>query len=171
MNAPVRTIQIQKEAAKNLLRSLFDDSDPADMDLVRDTVEGQTDLFEAFDRAIARVNTLQDLEKAIAERVDILRKRLDRFKNQRETIRAAMLQAMAEIGVQKVERPTATLSMTKGRASAAIVSEAELPSKFVREEIKIKPDTKAILEALLAGEKVPGAELSNGAPSLAIRGA
>lgn len=166
----IRSMQIQTEAAKSLLRALADDIGD-DEQMRSDTVEGETNLFEAFDRAIARVSELKAYEAAIAEQIAQLQKRKERFDNQRETIRAAVLNAMADIGVSKIERPAATLSIGKPKPTCRIFAEADLPTKFLKEVVKVTPDKAAILEALKAGEAVPGAELANGAPTLSIRGA
>lgn len=164
----IRSVQIQNEQAKQLLRALAISADE-DPELVHDMVEGETGLFEVFDRVVARVRELEAYEKAIGEEVATLKKRAERFKEQAETLRASMSNAMQEIGLKKCERATFTASIAKGRAGCEIVSEADLPVRFLVEKTEVKPDKKAILEALVAGQDVPGAVLKNGAPSLSIR--
>jgi hypothetical protein len=75
---------------------------------------------------------------------------------------------MSTAGVKKLERPAATLSLRSVPPKAIITSEVELPSRFFVDQAP-KLDKKAVLDALKAGEKVAGAELSNGGETIALR--
>jgi hypothetical protein len=49
-----------------------------------------------------------------------------------------------------------------------ITSEEQLPTAYLVEKTEVKPNRKAILDALKGGAVIPGAELSNGGVSLRI---
>lgn len=79
-------------------------------------------------------------------------------------LRAYLKTNMERAGIEKIECPMFKLSLRKNPAAVEIVSEAELPKTFWRTpEPKppiAAPDKAAIKAALLAGESVPGARLS-----------
>jgi hypothetical protein len=77
-----------------------------------------------------------------------------------------MAMSMAELA--KLELPQATLSRKRTPPKAIVTSEVDLPARFYVEQ-NPKLDKKAVLDALKAGEKIPGAELSNGGESLQLR--
>ena len=68
----------------------------------------------------------------------------------------------------KLTLPLATLSRTASPLKVIITNEADLPSAFLIEKTELRPDKKALMDALKAGA-VPGAELSNGGEQLAVR--
>jgi hypothetical protein len=74
---------------------------------------------------------------------------------------------MMAADLSKVPLPEATLSLRPGPPKVVIGAENEIPAEYFRHEIK--PNISAIKDALKAGKTVPGASLSNGAPSLTVR--
>lgn len=163
-----RELHIQGEAAKALLLNIRTEIGD-DEDLALTAVEGETNLVEAITEALNRVLEIEAMEEAIALQQKALSQRKDRLSNQAERIRAAILLAMGSADLKKLELPRATLTRKAMPAKVIITSEADLPSAFVIEKTELKPDRKALLEALKANQKIPGAELSNGGESLMIR--
>jgi phage host-nuclease inhibitor protein Gam len=74
---------------------------------------------------------------------------------------------MDAMGTVKLSLTVATITMSEGREKAIISDENMLPDAYMR--IKKEPDKTAILDALKAGQAVPGAVLSNGGRTLTVR--
>lgn len=162
-----RALQNEGEAARALLasiRSVVGDDDVA----MQDAVEGETSLIEAVDASLDRLAEIEALNEAISSLVKSYKERADRLDNQAEQIRTAISVAMTTAGLRKLERPAGTLSLRAVPPKAIITSEVDLPSKFFIEQAP-KLDRKAVLDALKSGEKIPGAELSNGSETISIR--
>ena len=80
-------------------------------------------------------------------------------------------QAMADGGFQEVIGPSVIVTYRKAPAAVALTDEKLLPAKFtvIPPTPDARPDKRAILAALKAGDDVPGAALKNPAPSIAIK--
>jgi hypothetical protein len=77
---------------------------------------------------------------------------------------------MAEVGLSKIERPEATISVRPGGVSVVYSADfdpAALPDDLVR--IKREADKPAVKAALEDGREIAGATLSNSPPVLTIR--
>ncbi len=162
-----RTLHNEGEAARALLasiRNVVGDDDEA----IADAVEGETNLIEAIDASLDRLAEIEALNEAISNLVKSYKERSDRLDHQAEQIRAALSLAMTTAGLRKVERPAGTLSLRAVPPKAIITSEVDLPARFYVEQ-NPKLDKKAVLDALKAGEKIPGAELSNGSETISLR--
>jgi hypothetical protein len=163
----VRSLNIEAEAAQSLLANIRDViGDDSEMALV--AIEGETELVEIIRAAVARINLLEGFAASVVQHVKELDGRRERFEKQAELLRAAVLAAMGTADLKKLELPGATLSRKAVAPKAQITNEADIPSKFWKPSDP-KLDRKAVLEALKAKEAVPGAELSNGGETLAIR--
>ncbi len=163
-----RELHIQSEAARCLLLNIRTEIGD-DEDLALTAIEGETNLLEAISEALCRVLDIEALEEAISLQQKALSQRKDRLGNQGERIRAAILLAMGSADIKKLELPLATLTRKALPAKVIITSEPDLPSAFVIEKTELKPDRKALLEALKSGQKIPGAELSNGGETLQVK--
>lgn len=157
----------ETEAARSLLLSC-QEALGDDAEAIAATIEGETNLLEAMTEAVKRIADLGGYQDAIAAHMVELKARSERFGNQRERIRAALVDAMEAVGIKKIELPIATLSVRPGTAAVQITSEADLPAGYFREPPPV-PDKKAIAEALKAGTPVPGATLSNAPTTLQVR--
>lgn len=164
----LHTLNRQTEAAKSLLLTVRDVV-AGDEQALADTIEGETNLTEAIAAADLRLLELAALQDGIKEAAKGLAERATRFEAQTERIRAAILNAMSETGLKKVELPTGTLSLGTSPQSVRIISEADLPTQYMVEKLELRPDKKALLDDLKAGQRIAGAELANGAPRLTVR--
>jgi hypothetical protein len=133
-----------------------------------DTLEGISDLNEAILTVFDSAAEDEMLVDALGARIDVMKERRARFENRVKAKRAAILAAMEEAGVKKIEAPHVTLSCRAGSPFVQIIDEAQIPPRFWREKIDLSIDKAALKEALQT-ETIPGACLSNGAPSLAAR--
>lgn len=161
----------------------------ADNDLLSDTIEGETSLFEVVDLILDRIREDDIAIQGIEAVNGALSERKRRHEEARKRNRAILEQAMVIAGVDKIARPTATLSLSYRAPALVVTEEADIPSKWwksgaptldrqgltdalkqrakVLEDQNLSPEAKAA--ALADLPQIPGAELSNGAPSITIR--
>lgn len=152
-------------ALKESLRQLGEGDDET---LLMDSIEGETSLTEAVDElleAIAHSTAMAEAARAAAARIG---DRAERFDKRAEVARAVIEQALMIAELQKLERPIATLSLVNRPPKVEVTEEAEIPAEFWKVGDP-KLDKKSLLSALKEGRPVPGACLSNAAPSLTIR--
>ena len=161
-------IRREAEAAKTLLANIKDivADDP---EALHDAIEGETGLIEAIGEAVTRVLHLETLDEAIAARAKRLSDRRSRLQAQAERLRTAIVVAMGDVDLKKIELPEATISRKAVPPKAIVTDEAALPSRFLVEKVSVTTDKRALLDALKAGETISGATLSNASETLAIR--
>lgn len=157
----------ETEAARALLAAYATLDLENDDRLHHDMVEGETDLHEAIAGAVARIVELRALREGIADTMKILTDRAGRFDAQEERIRAALLAALEVGGLQKLETPLGTVSRRALAPSVVITDEAKIPETFWQPQPP-KINKRALLAFLKEGP-VPGAELSNGGMTIAVR--
>lgn len=158
---------IQGEAVKTLLANIRDVIGDDD-EMALTAVEGETGLIEAITQAVHRLHELDAHAEAIGIQMKSLGERKSRFEAQHGRIKAAVAVAMGQAELRKLELPFATLSIRAVPPKAEITDEPLIPAKFWKPQDP-KLDRKALLDALKAKEDVPGAMLSNGGETLAIK--
>lgn len=167
MSTVSHELHVQGEAAKVLLANIRDVIGD-DEEMIAVAVEGETDLVEAISGAVDRIAELETFEEALKLQIKSLSERKARFEGQRQRLRAAIMVAMGQAEMRKLELPQATISIKATPVTAEITDEAAIPSKFwVAQDPTL--DKKAVLAALKAKEAVPGAALSNGGETISIR--
>jgi hypothetical protein len=160
----------QIEAARALVAEMFPFVENDD-DLRRDMIEGSTDLHEALRSAVARIVEIGTMQAGLKATLAQFKERAGRLESQEERIRAAMLAAMEVAGLQRLETPLGTVSRKAVAPSVVVTDESLVPAGFWKRGDP-KLDKKALLDALKAlpaGERIPGAELSNGGATIQIR--
>ncbi len=163
----VRELTREAEATRILLLNLRDVL-VGDDEATEDAIEGETSFKEAAAGAVARLADIEALCEAIKTQRDNLTARAQRLSAQSESIKAALVSALAQADLTKLELPQATVSRRPVPPKSVITSEADLPAQFwKRSDPTI--DRAAVLAALKRGEPVPGAELSNGGETLQLR--
>lgn len=167
MSHHARDLANEAAAARALLAHIAESLD-LDEDTASDTVEGETGLMEAIDRAIDRIGEIESHTEAIAARVEALRARSARLEASAGTLRALIRHAMEQTGLTKIERPAATMSIRASPRKVIIGDEAAIPQRFWRVPPPVL-DKLAIAAALKDGVEVAGAALSNGGQSLTLR--
>lgn len=162
-----RSLHIQGEAARCLLANIRDVIGDDD-DMIATAVEGETGLVEAISDAVDRISELKAHQTALEGQIKSLTERRSRFEDQEARIKAAVHVAMGQAEMRKLELPQATLSVRAVASKAEITDEAAIPAKFWKPQDP-RLDKKAVLDALKSKEDVPGAILSNGGETLAIK--
>ena len=138
-----------------------------DVELLTDTLEGETDLHKILDKAITLRSEAETMAAAIKLRETALTERRKRYEAQSSNIKALMLQLMEIAGVDKIILPEASLSVTNGRESVNITNVDDLPQGYYKTERVA--DKKAIMACIKEGTVPPGAELVMGTTGLTIR--
>lgn len=141
-----------------------------DEDLILDTVEGETDAMEAVSGLLRWMNERQAVSESLKALEADYAARRRRYEEQVKSARGALASFMDALGVKKIERPEATLSMRE--TGPSVVYPADLNPETLPERFRVwkcEADKAAIKAAMLAGEDVPGLTLSNGSTSLAVR--
>lgn len=167
MSQVLRALHIEGEAAKGLLLNIRDVIGD-DEEMIETAIEGETDLKEVISRAVDRIAECEANADVLATRQKTLSDRRQRFIDQADRIKAAIHVAMDQVELRKLELAQATISLRALPAKLETPDEAAIPSKYWKPQDP-KLDRKAVLDALKAGEAVPGAALSNGGQTISIR--
>lgn len=158
----VRTVKAQITALRH-----FHPEMETDTKLLEDSLEGQTDFREVITRLVRFERDADAFASAIKAQEETLAERRARYVEQQRIFRS-MIEALMNAGGQTICRlPEATVSIANDRASCVVTDETVLPDQFVK--IERKPKKAEILAALLSGDRVVGAELSNRGTHLSIR--
>jgi hypothetical protein len=136
--------------------------------LFADMLEGESgDAMEMLERVIRASVVAASFAKEAKDRADAIAERAARYKARAEALRGCAFAALTALELPKLERPDFTASVRAGQPSVFIADEAAVPDALCR--TTRTPDKTLIAAALKAGETVPGAELLDGIPSLAVR--
>lgn len=183
---PVR----EAAAAKALRESILAAVGGEDEALLIDAIEGETNLFEMIDALLERRADSLGLAEGVAKAIERLEVRKRRFEARAEADKALVEQALSIAEVKTVERPIGTLTMARRAPSLVIAEESDIPAKYWKagepkldrkalaadlaaraKAIAALPEDPAEREAAIAElpPEIPGASLSNGAPSLTVR--
>ena len=138
-----------------------------DADLRLDMIEGETDAMEVATRLVRTIRQSETTVDAIKAEIDMLKAKSSRYATRKDRAREVLEGLMDAMGTVKLSLTVATVTMSDGREKAIISDENMLPDAYMR--IKKEPDKTAILDALKAGQAVPGAVLSNGGRTLTVR--
>ena len=138
-------------------------NNPEDRPLALST---ETDIDRQLASIAAEILRTEGEIEGTAKELTDLKVRRDRFNRRREAVRKLCMKIMERAEVNKWQLARATLSIRRGQAKVIITDEAALPPSCVR--IKREPNREAIEKHLKNGDLVPGAEMSNAEPHLAI---
>ncbi len=160
------------EAVKAAIRAEIAEDGETDEQLLQDMIEGETDVFEMLDRLAELVAEDQELVDGISNREADLRERKSRIKFRQGRRRAYIEQAMTVMEAKKLERPEATLSLSKRADRLVIVEEADIPSQFWKpgDPVLDKAGLKEAMKALGPEDTpIPGVVMEPSPQSLTIR--
>lgn len=144
----------QAMSAAMQIREMLGDTE--DEKLLADTIGGETDALEILDRLVEQTLADEALVDSARARIKRLEARADRRRN-------IVLQMMEAMGLKKLERALATLSVSY-RTKPIITDASLLPVELLR----TAPDMHAVANALKDGP-VAGAETSNATAVLTLR--
>lgn len=170
MADPAYALHVEGSKARVLAANLRAHGFVDDDDLIADSIEGETDAMEAVSKLLRWKAEQDAIAAAIKAQESDLAARRKRYEERGQGARMAIAAFMDQVGLNKIERPEATLSLRQGGVSvvkAPDFSADALPDDLVK--IKREADAAALKAALEAGREVPGACLSNGATVLTVR--
>jgi len=114
-------------------------------------------------------NSIDSDIKAVDEEIKRLQERKKVLSNKRDGFRDYLRINMEKSGINKIESPIFNVTLGKAADVVVIDEQDNLPDDFVECSMTIKPNKKAIKEALKDGEDVPGARLESGKSRLIIK--
>lgn len=167
MQDVARGIAIEAEQARAVLAAVagsIADDDQA----VMDTIEGETNLLEAFDRGLARLGDLDAMMIGVKAHIEGLKARIERFERGEERIRKAMLLAMQTLGQRKIERALGTLSVRVKPQGVIEINVDLVPPEYMLPQPP-KLDKARARKDMLGGVQVPGLTLSEPGETLHIK--
>ena len=170
MNNVSHALLRQKDAAKIIVAQLRE-AGMDDEENVGLAIESETNLLEVIAEALNKIDENEVLDAGLTSKINEFTERRSAVRKQTDFLRTSIEQAMLIAEQETMRLPTATLTLRKVKPAAFVEAEAEIPSRFwtPQEPTAPKLNKKSLLEALEAGEAVPGARLDNGSVSLTVR--
>jgi Siphovirus Gp157 len=157
----------ETEAARLLLAQMADIIGD-DEEARRGLVEGETNLHEAVSSAIKMIGEDKAAIAAIKEYACKLGDRAGRLEKRVENTRTAIAVAMDLASEKSIQTPFGTVSLKDTPRIAVVTEESDIPSTFWKPQPN-KLDKTALTKALREGQAIPGASLSNGGTTIAIK--
>lgn len=99
----------------------------------------------------------------------LLQARQSRYAARAAWIRQELFDVMVALERPSFAAPFGTVSLRAGVPSALITDEKALPEEYIKTTVTRAPDKRAILDDLKVGVVIPGALLTNGTPTVALR--
>ena len=151
----------QSAAAKSLIEEL----QLEDSEFCHDVIEGETDLLEAIDAAIAEIDDCAIISTGCKAMIDTIGARQKKAEDRGKRLRGLIEQAMVIAGIDTAKRPTATVTVRKTKPKPIVTDEDLIPAEYWRQ-----PDPVLDRKKLNAADgDIPGVTMSNGGTSLTIR--
>lgn len=161
----VRKIGVELNEAVKVRQMLGETDDPQ---FILDAIEGETNLAEACVAVLEECNEDEILIAGLDAHIKQMQTRKGRMEKSVETRRNIILMAMEKAGLGTIKSPLGTLSVRPTPKQAVVTDEALIPAKFWKSQDP-KLDKGELASCLRSGEIIPGATLSNGGVSLAVR--
>src|SRR6478672_604081 len=162
---PLGTTIYRYQAIKDHLLAVWPE---IDCETLSDTLDGITDLHEMIAAVIRSALVDEALHAGLRFRIDNMKERLSRLELRADKKRHLALDAMAEVGLTKLEQPDFTASARAGSAALIVIAEERIPEAYWLPQPP-KLDRQGILGELRRGIEIPGAQMSNPKPVLSVR--
>jgi Gp157 protein len=162
------SLKIEASKYQTLRERLLADWPTLEDDCLLDTLEGITDLHEMIAAVIRSALVDEALQAGLRTRLEEMRQRLARLEERGAKKRQLALDAMCEVGLKKLEQPDFTASARAGLPPLVVVTDDVIPESYwVPQPPKL--DRQSLLADLKRGDVIPGAQLGNPKPTLAVR--
>jgi hypothetical protein len=138
-----------------------------DEQTLADTLEGITDLHEMIAAVIRSALVDEALQTGLRTRLEDMRERLSRLEERGAKKRQLALETMCEVGLKKLEQPDFTASARGAPSLIGSVRRARAPAYWVPQPPRL--NRQALLTDLKRGTDIPGTQLGNPQPTLAVR--
>jgi hypothetical protein len=142
-----------------------------DEQCILDTLEGETNLNEALAEVAQSALEDEAMAEGLTGLIQSLQERKSRMEKSGENKRTLIIMAMERAGLKSVKQPNATLSVRATKPKVVVTDESLVPAQYFKpvDPVLDRAALKTALESQNYGDKIPGAELSNGGVSLTIR--
>jgi hypothetical protein len=127
------------------------------------------DVNDVLARLVRGAVHAESMAAAAADRIAAMQERAQRFKARAQTMRGTAFAVMDAVGLRKLELEDVTASVRAGQPSVTVTEIDLVPSIYVEEVTTKKADKRTLLAVMKSGTPVPGCELSNAMPTLALR--
>jgi hypothetical protein len=117
------------EALKFQITEIFADGE-TDTALLRDSVEGETQLFETIDAVLRQIAADECHIEGIKAHQKSVAGRKSRLEKRAETMRTMLASALEILGEKKFDRPLAVITLKPVAPAVVITDEAAIPSNF-----------------------------------------
>jgi hypothetical protein len=162
------SLKIEASKYQTLRERLLADWPTLEDDCLLDTLEGITDLHEMIAAVIRSALVDEALQAGLRTRLEEMRQRLARLEERGAKRRQLALDAMCEAGLKKLEQPDFTASARAGLPPLVVVTDDVIPESYwVPQPPKL--DRQSLLADLKRGDVIPGTQLGNPKPTLAVR--
>jgi Gp157 protein len=162
------SLKIEASKYQTLRERLLADWPTLEDDCLLDTLEGITDLHEMIAAVIRSALVDEALQAGLRTRLEEMRQRLARLEERGAKKRQLALDAMCEVGLKKLEQPDFTASARAGLPPLVVVTDDVIPESYwVPQPPKL--DRQSLLADLKRGDVIPGTQLGNPKPTLAVR--
>jgi hypothetical protein len=162
------SLKIEASKYQALRERLLADWPTLEDDCLLDTLEGITDLHEMIAAVIRSALVDEALQAGLRTRLEEMRQRLARLEERGAKKRQLALDAMCEVGLKKLEQPDFTASARAGLPPLVVVADDVIPESYwVPQPPKL--DRQSLLADLKRGDVIPGTQLGNPKPTLAVR--
>lgn len=139
----------------------------ADEQTLADTTEGLTTIHEQVGFVIGSAKEDDMLAEALHKRIEELEGRWERISRRSQNKRRAVQSALELANLKKLELPEFTVSLRNVPPAVIILDEDKVPEEYRIPSWRL--NRQSIKEALKEGVDVPGATMSNGGITIAIR--
>lgn len=143
-------------------KQLLEMADDLDPKTLQDTLEAiEESIEEKAENTAKLIRTWEAEAKAIKEEEKRLADRRKALENRVSNTKAYLFEQMEIAGLDRIKRPTLTLSIANNPPSVEVIDPEKIPSFFMIEQ-EPKIDKKAILEALKNGAEIDGCTIKQG---------
>jgi len=155
-------VHLASQIAEQIIAAGIDEDDEHFADLLA----SETDVQDRLRRIVRASRYIANDAKALGEMIGEMRERKARLERKAEGLRGAVAWAMGECALKRLNAPDFTATLAAGKPKVIVTDEAALPDDVC--VLKREP-SKTAIAAWIADKPCPGAEMSNGGPSLTVR--
>ena len=149
-------LKAEVEIYNCLRQKVIDQYLDLDDETIRDTLEGITDLHEMIAAVIRSALVDEALHAGLRFRLDDMRERLSRLELRASKKRQLALEAMTEVGLNKLEQPDFTASARAGSPALVVIAEDRDPRSLTGCRSRRSSIAKRSSESSSAASRSPG---------------
>lgn len=166
MHTPLdREIQAAILLRENIIAELGPDEQ-----LIADSIEGETRLYEIIATLAREAKRREQMAEAMKAIIEDNRARKERHEMAAQSIRGAIARAMTSVDLPKIDQPDMTISARISAPRPKCISVEMLPKEFQRVKVVVSENMDKISDHYADTGQLPaGVVMTNGAPILTLR--